>query len=295
MLQMNLWDKENRTKWNLLVVYGAAHEENKVEFLAELSKFCDENKEPILVGGDFNIIRYAKEKSSNKGVHRHTRVFNSIIHFFELRELIISGGQYTWTNNQEPPTLEKLDRILVSKSWEDIFPHAMVRKLPREISDHNPLILSCGPPRNLSHIQFKFDLSWLNNPEFFTLVEKIWSKPCRATTAIDKIQQKIKMIKQFFKGWGFNLQGELRKKRQALHEELSLQEDLEENSCISKDQAIRKHWVMCENLKLLEEEELYWYQRSHENWLLKGDNNTEYFHRCANGRKRKKCCYNTGK
>ena len=32
MLQMNLWDKINKIKWNFLVVYGAAHEENKMDF-----------------------------------------------------------------------------------------------------------------------------------------------------------------------------------------------------------------------------------------------------------------------
>lgn len=85
----------------------------------------------------------------------------------------MSGGVFTWSNNQEPPTLEKLDRILVSKGWEDIFPHAMVRKLPREISDHNPLIISCGSPKNLSYIQFKSDANWFKNPKFFELVEKI--------------------------------------------------------------------------------------------------------------------------
>ena len=37
----------------------------------------------------------------------------------------------------------------------------------------------------------------------------------------------------------------------------------------------------------MEQEELYWYERSHENWLLQGDNNTAYFHKCANGRRRK--------
>jgi hypothetical protein len=37
---------------------------------------------------------------------------------------------YTWSNNQENPTLEKLDRILVSKEWEGIFPNALVKKLP---------------------------------------------------------------------------------------------------------------------------------------------------------------------
>ena len=98
------------------------------------------------------------------------------------------------------PTLEKLDRILVSKSWEDFFPHALVRKLPREISDHNPLIVSSGPPKVISHIQFKFDLNWLNNPDFYAMVEKLWNKPCKAKSILDKIQQKLKLFKQYFKG-----------------------------------------------------------------------------------------------
>lgn len=95
MLQMNLWDKKVRAKWNLIIVYGAAQDDHKMEFLSELSRFCDSSSEPFMVGGDFNIIRYAKEKSSNNGVHRHSRIFNSIIHFFELRELSMCGGIFT--------------------------------------------------------------------------------------------------------------------------------------------------------------------------------------------------------
>jgi exonuclease III len=64
MLQLNLWDKFNKLKWNLLIVYGVAHEEQKMNFLSELSAFCSKNQEPILVGGDFNIIRYAFEKTN---------------------------------------------------------------------------------------------------------------------------------------------------------------------------------------------------------------------------------------
>ena len=30
-----------------------------------------------------------------------------------------------------------------------------------------------------------------------------------------------------------------------------------------------------------------WMQKSHENWLLKGDRNTDYFHRIVNGRRRR--------
>ena len=94
MLQLNLWDKSNEVKWNLLIVYGAAQGENKIAFLSELSRFCAENSEPLLIGGDFNIIRFLSEKNTMDGVHKYTDTFNSLIHFYELREIVMSGYVY---------------------------------------------------------------------------------------------------------------------------------------------------------------------------------------------------------
>jgi exonuclease III len=180
MLQLNLWDKINKIKWNLLVVYGAAQEEYKMSFLTELSAFCSRNKEPILIGGDFNIIRYAKERNKPGGIQRYSDTFNALINFHELRELEMSGGLFAWSNNQDNPTSEKLDRILIFKSWEDVFPNTLVKKLPREVSDHNPLILFSEICSAQRHIEFKFELSWLNHPDFIPNVKKIWTKPYRA-------------------------------------------------------------------------------------------------------------------
>ena len=115
ILQLDLWDKQLKQKWNFLNVYGAAQEMNKNEFLAELARFCNKNKLPFLIGGDFNIIRFATEKNKPSGVHKHTDLFNSIISANELLDIQMVGGKYTWSNNQENPTLERLDRILISK------------------------------------------------------------------------------------------------------------------------------------------------------------------------------------
>jgi hypothetical protein len=38
-LELNIWDKTKRVKWNFINVYGAAHEEDKDEFLAEIAGF----------------------------------------------------------------------------------------------------------------------------------------------------------------------------------------------------------------------------------------------------------------
>lgn len=79
--------------------------------------------------------------------------------------------------------------------------------------------------RSISMFYMRKKFKW-KDPDFYRLVENIWLKPCKASSALDKIQQKLKMFKQYFKGWGFNLQGELSKKRKMLHEELSMLEDL---------------------------------------------------------------------
>ncbi|PWZ38285.1 hypothetical protein Zm00014a_041421 [Zea mays] len=50
VLQVNYWDKSALCKWNLMVVYGPAHEENKDNFLDELETFCVNSKEPYIVG-----------------------------------------------------------------------------------------------------------------------------------------------------------------------------------------------------------------------------------------------------
>jgi hypothetical protein len=92
MIQLNLWDRLAIIKWNLLIVYGATNEEGKIPFLSELSSFCSSNQEPLLIRGDFNLIRYASKKSGSGGVQRHTNLFNSLINFYELKELNMSGG-----------------------------------------------------------------------------------------------------------------------------------------------------------------------------------------------------------
>jgi hypothetical protein len=48
-------------------------------------------------------------------------------------------------------------------------------------------------------------------------------------------------------------------------------------------------------MQIYEEEEAFWFERSSKKWLLEGDNNTAYFHRIANGRKRKNTMYSLKK
>jgi endonuclease/exonuclease/phosphatase family metal-dependent hydrolase len=138
-----------------------------------LASYCNKTADPYIVGGDFNIVRFSFEKNQNFSQNRFSDVFNAIINACDLREIYISGGSYTWSNNHVSPTLEKLDRILMSKDWEVLFPSVCVYKHPREMSDHNPLILTSGGNYSQHNRAFRLELTWLKHEEFMHIVKSI--------------------------------------------------------------------------------------------------------------------------
>jgi hypothetical protein len=113
-LKFKLRNKEDSFEWCFIVVYGATHDNYKENFLSELVWMCDTVDIPMLVGGDFNIIRKPSEKNNNRYNDRWPSLFNTVINSLNLRELELSGHQFTWANNLQTPTFEKLDRIMVS-------------------------------------------------------------------------------------------------------------------------------------------------------------------------------------
>ena len=113
LVQVNLWDKKKKCQWALLAVYGPAYEELKDNFLAEMAAWCNMVSMPYIIGGDFNIIRNCGEKNKMSLLPHSSSIFNSVIQVLGLREITMTGGKFTWSNNQNPPTLLKLDKVLL--------------------------------------------------------------------------------------------------------------------------------------------------------------------------------------
>jgi hypothetical protein len=114
--------EEDNFHWVLVAVYGAAQPSFKEKLLTELVQACNKEKLPLLLGGDFNIIRNPSEKNNARFDDRWPFLFNAIIDGLDLRELEMSGRKYTSANSLPNPTYEKLDRVLVSTEWEQHCP-----------------------------------------------------------------------------------------------------------------------------------------------------------------------------
>jgi hypothetical protein len=219
-------------------------------------------------------------------------MFNAVIESLDLKEIVMSGRQFTWAGPGDNPTYEKLDRVLVSTEWEIKFPLSTVEPRDRNISDHTPLILNTGASTH-SNLQrpFKFERGWLIRDGFHDMVAQIWQSESSGHTPLERWQNKIRRLRQYLRGWATHTVGTYKKEKKRL---LSLLENLDKKAETSplSDQEIHLKLFLKERLVLLlREEELKWYKRAKVKTLLEGDDNTRFFHLVANGKHRKQHIY----
>ena len=88
-------------------------------------------------------------------------------------DIPLIGGQFTWSNNQEDEIWSRIDRFLISPSWEDHYPEVLQKRLTRLCSDHFPLLLECGESRG-GKKYFKFENMWLKYEGFGDKVKSWW-------------------------------------------------------------------------------------------------------------------------
>jgi exonuclease III len=78
-VKFKLRDRKSDFKWVLVAMYGAAQREFKEAFLTELVHSCRNERLPLCIGGDFNIIRNSSEKNNDRFEERWPFLFNVVI------------------------------------------------------------------------------------------------------------------------------------------------------------------------------------------------------------------------
>lgn len=92
----------------------------------------------------------------------------------------------------------------------------------------------------------------------------------------------LKRIARDLKNWEINTLGNLNQKIKCLKTEL---EEVRRKD-ISQEQVSRELFLREKLNRLEQQQDTYWRQRAHANWLKSGDRNTKYFHAFASERKR---------
>lgn len=96
--------------------------------------------------------------------------FSDFIDNFNLIDLPLEGGAFTWCNGSDPPLMSRIDKVLVSSDWGEHFPDVRQKLLPRPLSDHSSILLEVeGMAKGKS--SFKFENMWLGSEGFLTKVQ----------------------------------------------------------------------------------------------------------------------------
>lgn len=119
--------------------------------------------------GDFNILRFPKDKLGGCRLNSNMRRFSDFIQAHHLIDPPLVGVSYTWSNHQERLSMSRLNKFLFSSQWEDHFLRVKQIALPKPMSDHLPILLKQGGYTR-SRALFRFELMWM---EYFGFKDRV--------------------------------------------------------------------------------------------------------------------------
>ena len=165
---------DSSTTWSFFVVYGPADHRRSPAFLQELTGAIQASPHPLVVGGDFNMIRGSEDKNNTIITWPQVHRFNDCIANLALREIRRGGARFTWINKQLNPIICVLDRVFMSAEWEALFPLCSLAVETIVGSDHSPLLLSSGEELKKRSPRFFFEKAWLERPDFVEIFTHKW-------------------------------------------------------------------------------------------------------------------------
>ncbi|WVZ65335.1 hypothetical protein U9M48_014716 [Paspalum notatum var. saurae] len=203
-----------------------------------------------------------------------------------LSELHLNGRLYTWSNQREHPTLERIDRVFVSSDWLELLPNHWLRSLSSDCSDHSPMLLqTCCVPWAKRH--FRFESVWTKFPGFLDVVRDAWACPVVGLDRCRTLDAKLRSTAAALKGWSNRHIGSVRLQL-AMARELIFQFDsAEEVRDLLPHEIAFRGQLKLRCLGLASMARTIARQRSRLLFLEAGDVNTKFFHLQACHRSRK--------
>ncbi|XP_013607689.1 PREDICTED: uncharacterized protein LOC106314355 [Brassica oleracea var. oleracea] len=202
------------------------------------------------------------------------RVIENIDEPLALVDMGFRGNTFTWKRGKDTRSFvaKRLDRVLCSAQTRVRWQEAVVSHLPFLASDHTPVYVQLEPEQrgNPKRRLFRFEAAWLKHEGFKELLAASWNGEMRTPEALVALKAKLKK-------WNKEIFGDVKQQKEKLISDIrGIQEELERNP--TDDLLLREAGLQKVFDVVLEQEEMVWYQKSREKWIVFGNRNTNYYH-----------------
>ncbi|KAK4567946.1 hypothetical protein RGQ29_003635 [Quercus rubra] len=164
-IDVEVYENPSSSPWRATSFYGQP-DATKCTISWELLKVLKvQNHFSWIFFGDFNKISHLDKKFRGPDRDaRQMREFRDCLNRCGLFNLGFVGQRYTWCNRrfEKQRTKLKLDRMVVSESWSEKFPDAIVHHYTMSVSNHCllTLYLHCRQPHKPIRKRFFFKAMW---------------------------------------------------------------------------------------------------------------------------------------
>lgn len=176
---------------------------------------------------------------------------------------------------------------MVNEEFWQLFPKGTMQHLDWARSDHRPIMFEGNSKRIRNDTNergrriFRFEEAWTQHADCNEMITKLGCWEDRYP-GFSRLENCLKICQDRLHKWGKSMIGNIRHHIAKLKTTL---QDLYKKHPPWDFTQIKK--IESQLDKAMEEEEIYWKQRSSENWLQWGDRNTRWFHKRATMRKRR--------
>lgn len=191
-------------------IYGFQEEEHKDKTGLLLRQLKEDQHEPWLCGGDFNLMLMSSEKKGgNEFRTEEAEILRQATRFCHLEDLGYVGHDFTWTNNRggEQNIQERLDRFFATPVWRQAFAGSFVTHLSKRKSDHLPILLCLKgnldvPKKKRKFRLFRFEAMWLRDESCAEIIGYAWENA-------GDLCSKIAHTSRHLSAWGRNKFGDI--------------------------------------------------------------------------------------
>jgi hypothetical protein len=233
---------------------------------------------------------YKVEDKNNSNYNRAMMGrFRRLIDDLALKEIPLHGRKFTWSNQHESSTLVKLDRVLCTVEWEDLFHNTLLQSAASYDSDHCPLLLGLKDNKPGKR-RFHFEAFWPKVEGFHEAVEEAWHSvqpgPCLLLDIASEIQSNGRRTPsvEWQEGGTCWVTARFGERKSASAQRVEIAQD---GRTLSQDETVLKGMLKKKSLLLASLKQTIARLRSRINWLKEGDANTSFFQLHAWHRKRK--------